>query len=283
MKVIHAALLLLAALSQAACVPTPEQAARLSPREVRVTDDPFRPTIAFAVLPPITFALPQDRSTFVDVVLTGGITRATREATFLATIKVEYLAASWAFFEEIRGEGGRPLTFVGARRNVRCLTGGCIYTEEFAAGLSASDVRRSAENGTPIVFKVFSRNGSEFPVTIPAAFSRMLLARMEPAGIAASVREPEPAARTAAQPMAPGTVVAARTPAGQATSPNPRVSPPGEAPAPRNPYDLVAVANDARGACVRARRANCDAEVEAALRRAEDERQRQAPGRALGK
>jgi hypothetical protein len=161
-----------------ACAQTPEEAASGMPREVRVTDDRFRPQVSYSVQPPIQFGVGPQRSTSVAVTLIGGRARDTGARSFIAAVAIEYIGGSWAFFEEARGDDSRALNVIRGRRDVRCLTGGCIYTEEFGIGLSEADLRRAAQSDAPLVFKIFARRGSDVTVPIPAAYARALLARM---------------------------------------------------------------------------------------------------------
>ena len=133
------------------------------PMNASIKSDPYSPTINVET----DVAETKGNGTQI-FALAGQIDRKTRERTVFVQWGEVYSARAWRFYSRASDDTGTPLRFLQVSRKVSSCPGGtCIYNETYNVYLTPAMIQRGASQG--ISFKVYSRNGDERIVNIPAS------------------------------------------------------------------------------------------------------------------
>lgn len=153
-------------------------AAAKAPKVV-VTDDRFRPVVAYRVEPAIESG-PQVQLPIIRTGLAGARARDTERKSYSARVNIAYHGQSWERLNSARDENARALEVRLVTQYVQCppsLYSVCHYSEVVEVTLGEVGLRRAAATRVPYRFKLF---GTTFDaeIAIPPEYIHTLLAEM---------------------------------------------------------------------------------------------------------
>jgi hypothetical protein len=150
------------------------QASPVQAREIKITDDRFRPFREYTT-GEIRIG---NASGLASKQLVGRVDRQTGALTTLLQFEIAYLGNHKRSYENARNNRAEPLTFKPIRRHAKCHPrNGCVYSEMFLVIIPEAELRQVPGAGYQI--KAFARNGPDILVTIPKELIARLFAKID--------------------------------------------------------------------------------------------------------
>jgi hypothetical protein len=153
-------------------------AAAKAPKVV-VTDDRFRPVVAYRVEPAIESG-PRLQLPIIWTDLAGARARDTGHKSYSARVNITYHGRSWERLSSARDENARALEARLVTQDVQCppsLYSACHYSEVVEVRLGEAGLRRAAATRVPYRFKLFGTT-LDAEIAVPPEYVRTLLAEM---------------------------------------------------------------------------------------------------------